>query len=249
MVGGVNTQPWKLAGSLTALCVAALVGGGIVVAVGVQPEKIEPPKAFTPFTATDRSFQCEAPQGWKSSASASQATDAYASFSKGPARIRVSTDLASSLIADASRTPGGMDASGATGGEVPGGGSAPDVSNLPGLSQVPGAQEAMAAANRPPVEKAHLRYKQTVETKLAAWGFGDYEEKEMQTAQCKAGEGRISEFTAKGGIPAYQIHGYRFTALGRERGINVITYCPIKNWDQLKPAFQRVIGSVADGGS
>ena len=57
------------------------------------------------------------------------------------------------------------------------------------------------------------------------------------------GEARYSEFTADGG----QTHGYRSTAIGPQRVISVTASCPEKDWETLKPAFSKVIGSIANG--
>ena len=57
------------------------------------------------------------------------------------------------------------------------------------------------------------------------------------------GEARYSEFTADGG----QTHGYRSTAIGPQRVVSVTAYCPERDWETLKPAFSKVIGSVANG--
>lgn len=57
------------------------------------------------------------------------------------------------------------------------------------------------------------------------------------------GEARYSEFTADGG----QTHGYRSTAIGPQRVVSVTASCPEKDWETLKPAFSKVIGSVQNG--
>ena len=57
------------------------------------------------------------------------------------------------------------------------------------------------------------------------------------------GEARYSEFTADGG----QTHGYRSTAIGMQRVISVTASCPERDWETLKPAFSKVIGSLANG--
>ena len=57
------------------------------------------------------------------------------------------------------------------------------------------------------------------------------------------GEARYSEFTADGG----KTHGYRSTAIGPQRVISVTATCPESDWATLKPAFSKVIGSLANG--
>lgn len=64
--------------------------------------------------------------------------------------------------------------------------------------------------------------------------------KDMTSA---VGPARYSEFTADGG----KTHGYRSTAMGPQRVIYVTTSCPESDWEILKPAFSKVIGSIANG--
>ena len=65
----------------------------------------------------------------------------------------------------------------------------------------------------------------------------------MQPMKSPIGEAAYSEFTADGG----KTHGYRSTALGPQRVISVTAYCPESDWETLKPAFSKVIGSLANG--
>ncbi len=57
------------------------------------------------------------------------------------------------------------------------------------------------------------------------------------------GEARYSEFTADGG----KTHGYRSTAIGPQRVVSVTATCPESDWETLKPAFDKVIGSLQNG--
>src|SRR5262245_43950905 len=78
--------------------------------------------------------------------------------------------------------------------------------------------------------------------------FSNYEEREPKAFQSKGfGEGRRSTFTAAGGLGG-KTYGYRATLLAGDRRIVVICSCPATNWQALKPAFERVITSVRQGG-
>ena len=72
--------------------------------------------------------------------------------------------------------------------------------------------------------------------------------KEQKPAPVKTGliDARRSEFTGKktfGGA----IDGYRTTCLSFMKRIRVVCQCPESEWDALKPAFDKVIESVAMG--
>jgi hypothetical protein len=72
--------------------------------------------------------------------------------------------------------------------------------------------------------------------------------KEQKPAPVKTGliDARRSEFTGKktfGGA----IHGYRVTCLSSMKRIRVVCQCPESEWEALKPAFDKVIESVAMG--
>lgn len=60
------------------------------------------------------------------------------------------------------------------------------------------------------------------------------------------GEGRKSEFTGTATFGG-GIHGYRATALARERCIRIVCRCPEAEWQALQPAFDQVIASLGGG--
>ena len=78
-----------------------------------------------------------------------------------------------------------------------------------------------------------------------------YEETEMRAFTSPLGEARVSEFTGeRSGFPApVKMHGYRTTILNNERRVTVLCECPESDWSRLKPAFDRVIGSLGPGGA
>jgi hypothetical protein len=78
--------------------------------------------------------------------------------------------------------------------------------------------------------------------------YNNYQEREPKAFQSKGvGEGRRSVFIADGMLGA-KIFGYRATLLSGDRRITVVCSCPATNWQILKPAFERVIGSLRIGG-
>jgi hypothetical protein len=79
--------------------------------------------------------------------------------------------------------------------------------------------------------------------------FSNYKEREPKVVQSKGiGEGRRSTFTADQTLGG-KVYGYRATYLAGDRRITVVCSCPATNWKALKPAFERVIDSLRQGGS
>jgi hypothetical protein len=71
-------------------------------------------------------------------------------------------------------------------------------------------------------------------------------EKNSVAVKTGYGTGRVSEFTGTamfGGA----IHGYRATALTRDKRLRIVCQCPEAEWEPLKPVFDKVIASVANG--
>ncbi len=100
-----------------------------------------------------------------------------------------------------------------------------------GNSSLPPAQQV------PAVQKIHMMDKNQLAVSLPGYDEGD-----AQPLQSASGEARVSEWTAGGSL-----RGYRVTMLGREREFTVICFCPESDWPVLRPAFQRIIGSVKPG--
>lgn len=225
---GKSANPWHLASILTVVCVAILGAGGTYVVLASKPERVTAPKSLIPFTAKDKSFTCTYPEGWKVRDGAGQSTHAYAYFSKGGARLRVSSDLQGSLMGDIGKSP----------------------VELGGLESMPGAGElgkAVKELSKPPVEKIHIADAGDVKSTLAELGYEKFEDGQMQPYQGKAGDSRISEFTADGGMFMGKIRGFRTTSLGTERRIRVVAYALEEDWAMLKPFFQKAIMSVTPG--
>jgi len=222
-------NPWTLPGILTGVCLSTLLGGGAFVYSASKPQRADPPASFAPFTAGDKSFRCEAPGGWKQSTAGNNSEISTVTFQHKSARIFVASDLAGSLMADIARSPGaGM-------GEMPSG---------PGTE---GLAQALTAAQKPPIEKLHEAGKEYTQDNLLVKGYDEYSEKPMQKINAPIGEGRLSEFTAKGSPMTGNMHGYRATFLSSERRIRVTTRCLEEDWPKMSAAYMRVINSISPG--
>jgi hypothetical protein len=108
------------------------------------------------------------------------------------------------------------------------------------------AASQFAVPGQPPPKPAVERLHEADQKQLAR-DLPDYHEGDMQPLNSPVGDARLSEWTAAGGFGAGRLHGYRATLLGREREITVICIAPERNWAALKPAFDRMIASVAPG--
>jgi hypothetical protein len=73
------------------------------------------------------------------------------------------------------------------------------------------------------------------------------EEKEMIKFTSGLGDARKSVFT--GSVGGRSVKGYRATFLARDRGVTVICHCAAKDFERLKPAFDKVLESVRRGNS
>jgi hypothetical protein len=78
--------------------------------------------------------------------------------------------------------------------------------------------------------------------------FSNYTEREPKPFQSQGvGEGRRSTFIADQTLGG-KLYGYRATLLAGDRRLEVICSCPATNWKALRPAFEKVIASVGQGG-
>ncbi len=104
---------------------------------------------------------------------------------------------------------------------------------------------AMGADAESPAAKVHAN---PIKLKQMKEQFSNYQEREGKSFQSKGmGEGRRSMFTADQTFGG-KIFGYRATLLTGDRRITVLCTCPSGNWTTLKPAFEKVISSLRQGG-
>jgi hypothetical protein len=93
-----------------------------------------------------------------------------------------------------------------------------------------------------PVHRAHEMYKRQAEE-----AFSNYQESKPGVFKGSSlGEGRISEFTASGGlIFSSKLRGYHVTLLTNDRRITTFCHCPEGEFAKLKPTFLAVCRSFA----
>ena len=102
----------------------------------------------------------------------------------------------------------------------------------------------MPAAGLPPpgVATAHRVEK----NKVAGGMQADEEQKRPDVIAPSLGNCCKSEFTATGSF-SKPLRGYRATVLTVKNRVQVICKCSEEDWEMLKPAFDRVIDSLAPG--
>jgi hypothetical protein len=103
-----------------------------------------------------------------------------------------------------------------------------------------GIQES--APELEPVHAVHALGKKGAEDQ-----FSGYKEVgEVEVVECALGPARRSEFTAASTFGG-GLHGYRATALGKDKAVYVYCVCPESDWKTLEPAFDRVLLSMKRG--
>jgi hypothetical protein len=92
---------------------------------------------------------------------------------------------------------------------------------------------------RAPVHKAHLFGK-----KAAELNYPGYAETAPIVYRCKIGDSRKSEF--KSSSIGGSIRGYRATSLTLNHGVLLYCTCAPSDWEDLKPAFDRILESLGN---
>jgi hypothetical protein len=93
-----------------------------------------------------------------------------------------------------------------------------------------------------PVLVVHVAYAKDYEK-----NFSGYKETGQPVEiDINLGPARRSEFTAQGTFGS-SLHGYRTTALTRDKGVFITCVCPESDWKTLEPAFDRVLMSLKRG--
>lgn len=233
-----NPNPWPLAWSLTALCLVILLGGGAYVYSASQPEKLKPVTSYSQFVAGDKAFACDYPGGWKVTSGQPQGIASFAYFKKGAAEISIDANLQGSLMADMMRSEQIMAEN--AGADFAGGGGG---GAIPGMEQIPGGAGLGASDRRPPVERLHEAGKESF-----AEDKENYEEQGPAPLQSHLGDGRLSTFSYKAGGWSGKMKGYRATILASDKLFSVVCECPERDFNTIKPAFDRVLQSLKPGG-
>jgi hypothetical protein len=95
-----------------------------------------------------------------------------------------------------------------------------------------------------PVHGVHAMAVKDVQEK-----FSGYKEiGEAQVLDASLGPARRSEFTASSTFGS-GLHGYRATALGKDKAVYITCVFPESDWKTLQPAFDKVLGSLRRGQS
>jgi hypothetical protein len=94
--------------------------------------------------------------------------------------------------------------------------------------------------NAPPVEKIHASEKDAFVQEMGVT------EGDPAFVVTRFGGSRKSEFTGTG-VLGDAFHGYRVTALSRDKRIRVVCRCSESQWQALQPAFDKMIGTLAMG--
>jgi hypothetical protein len=77
--------------------------------------------------------------------------------------------------------------------------------------------------------------------------YTNYREEPAVSVRTRFGLARRSEFTGREGLK--KVRGYRVTTLAGQEQIRIVCTCSPSDWDNLEPAFNRVIESVGRGRS
>lgn len=181
---------------------------------------VKVPTSYQRWNAKDGTFSIDYPDGWNAEGGGKQGIQ-WAKFTEGSAEIRVAVDVSSSLIGDIAGSAN-QALGGALGGD---------------LGQIGEKLDVDLA----PVAAAHEVNRESTTGDLAG-----YKEEKAEKFTSKLGEGRKSPFKAKGALGS-NIRGYRATVLSHERGIKVLCICPASQWEKLKPAYDKILDSLAIG--
>lgn len=94
-----------------------------------------------------------------------------------------------------------------------------------------------------PVHQLHINYMET-----AAAEYDGYTELPGGPAvmKCGIGPARMSEFNYSTAFGT-QMHGYRVTIIGHDKGVLVYCICPESDWKALQPSFNKVLASLERG--
>ena len=142
----------------------------------------------------------------------------WATFKKGGCLIDCKTNVSSSLIGDISQSMNQMG----------GGGDALSPEEMEERSPA-AAAHAWNMKNSPPD------------------AYGSYKEEPKAIAfQSGLGDARKSIFT--GTMMGRSVKGYRASFLTKDRGVIVFCHCSAKDFEKMKPAFDKVLESVRRGG-
>jgi hypothetical protein len=164
-------------------------------------------------------FHIDYPEGWKAEGGGKKPKQ-WAEFKKSGCLINCDTNMTTSVVADIGKSLNTL-----------GGGDE-------GLSQEEIEERAPAAAAHDVVKKSGV----------VAQEYSSYkEEKKAIAFNSGLGDARKTVFTASAAM-GRRVKGYRATILARDYGIVVVCHCPEKDFEKMRPAFDKVLESVRSGG-
>jgi len=212
--------------------VIALAAMGWSVSLFIPSAPVDAPAAYKPFAAADQSFTCELPDKWQVEALGTANAEEKNSISNGvearqsDAYIKVTRSSIAGLLA----------------GQL-----------LYGSNPIP---EGTFGSRAKPIFNHHgkgfkKRFKNYKETKLS---LPESQLPKMtnvvqvENTKDMVPDIRFAEFTASGNSYGMggKRHGYRMAVGGTKEILCVVCECSERDWQKLKPAFERVMVSLAE---
>ena len=118
------------------------------------------------------------------------------------------------------------------------------------VSDIAGGQQAAAglenADEETKLELAPVSAAHNFNMEASTQDMDGYKEEKATAFNSQLGDGRKSVFKSNGSFGSV-MRGYRATALTNSRGLRIICICPVKNWETLQPAFDKILASFGPG--
>jgi hypothetical protein len=206
--------------------VALLVG----VVVSAYQSAVKYPSTYTTYTAVDGAFQSDTPVGWGTS---------------DHSDVQHTDPVVSAGSPDAPAVSGARFSSGSASVDISGASTQTSFGGLI-VSAISDAFNQNADTLRTwansPLQAYHDKDKAMVTT-----AFQRYVEQAPQPDYGGMGDMLVSEWTAEspGFLTGRPVHGFRATAISNDRVFTIVCACREQDWVLLKPAFQRILRSVA----
>ena len=190
----------------------------IAAVVVLTPKHTPAPTAYTRYTAADHSFSCLAPSGWTIDAPAANAKMSDGSESTVGGVLFHQNSASVDITTDTYAALTSYDLMNNGG----------DTQSLTG-------------------SKAGVLHKQW-HKRVAAEHKG-YTETQVANFEAPMEDARLAEWTASGNAIGFggAQHGYRASLTGGGKTMVVVCSCLESDWPALKPAFQKVLGSLSAG--
>ena len=203
----------------------------LIVLFSRQTSAVPTPDKMVTYVTDDKVVHVQHPANWQGHAISANAVATTVWFQPVPtARFRIMVDLKGSLLADMSRSTGGV--------ELP--------SNLPGMDQ----GNAPQPPSQTPLEKVHALQGEEMQNSPL---YPQFQDGATAPAQIAGLDALSTDYTYQqpglwGSTP---IAGKRFTALTGDRRVTVVYECPKDKQAELTPVFTKMLESlqIGQGGS